>query len=194
MRIPLKPVLLASGIALMPLSATAEILELSQSQMRQLVSQQQILGAETIATAVVSDFGGVVLEMRGFLSEGKMTYRILLQREDGAVVELLYNGPNGRRISSNSPMGQVVSSEARSNNGSPTNSTNVNASSNGNSGNLGNSGNRGNSSDRGNSGGSNSGGNSGGSNSGGNSGGGNSGGGNSGGGNSGGGNNNGRGN
>jgi hypothetical protein len=162
MRIPMKSLLFAYAMALMPLSATADVIELSQGQLRQLVAQQQVLRAETIATTATSGFGGVVIDIRGFLSEGRMTYRLLLQRNDGSVVELLYNGTDGERVSHNSQMGQIVSSEAKSNNASNGNANgrgnaNANASrgNNGNSGdrgNRGNSGSRGNSGDRGNSG------------------------------------------
>ena len=152
----LKTALFAAAMALMPLDATADVLELSQGQMRQLVAQQQVLRAETIATTATSDFGGTVIDIRGFLSEGRMTYRLLVQRDDGSVIELLYNGTDGRRVSHSSETGQIVSSEAKSNNSANANSSN-NGKGNGNAnaGNNGNSGNRGNSGDRGNSGNSN---------------------------------------
>ena len=112
MRKHLNTALFCSAVGLAPVCASADILELSQDQMRTLVSQKQVLSAETIITDAVSNFGGSVMDIRGFLSEGRMTYRLLMQRDDGAVIELLVNGVNGRRISHNSDMGQVVSEVA----------------------------------------------------------------------------------
>ncbi len=137
----------------MPLSAAAEIAELSQGQLRQLVQQQQVLGSEAISASATSDFGGVVVDIRGFLSDGRMTYRVLLQRDDGAVIELLFNGTDGQRVSHNSQIGQDVSSQARASNGRSNGAANGNAGANGNSGNNGKSDERGNSGSRGNSGG-----------------------------------------
>lgn len=156
MRISLKSTLIASAIACLPFAAAAEVLELSQGQMRQLVAQQQVVSAETIATSAVSEFDGVVIDIRGFLSEGRMTYRLLLQREDGSVIMLLYNGTDGRRISHNSPMGQVVTAASQANGGGANLPANANANAianaNENAGNRGNARGRGDSGDRGNSG------------------------------------------
>ncbi len=148
MRNPLKPLLFASCLAFAPIGALADIAELSQAQMRQLVAQEQVLSAATIAAEVVSDFGGEVVDIRGFLSDGRMTYRVLLQRDDGWVIELLYNGPDGRRVSHRSAMGKAVSSEASTTSGSANlpESANANAQENANA----NAGNNGNASDRGN--------------------------------------------
>ncbi len=142
--------MLAAILGLPPHSAAADMRELSQEQMRQLVVQQQVLGAEAIMTNAAAMFGGDVMDIRGFLSEGRMTYRLLLKRDDGSVIEVLFNGVNGQRVSDNSEMGRSVSASARSNNGNGNSGNNGNGNSgnngNGNSGNNGNgnSGNNGN--------------------------------------------------
>ncbi|WP_108813589.1 hypothetical protein [Loktanella sp. Alg231-35] len=147
---------MAAILGLLPKVAMADMLELSQEQMRQLVAQQQVLGTEAILTDASATFGGDVMDIRGFLSEGRMTYRLLLKRGDGSVVELLYNGVNGQRVSHNSEMGQSVSKVAQSSNGNSGGNGNSgnNGNGNGNSGNNGNgngnSGNNGNGNGRGN--------------------------------------------
>ncbi len=126
----------ASLLGLLPQGAAADMRELSQEQMRQLATQQQVLGAEAIIADAAETFGGDVIDIRGFLSEGWMTYRLLLKRDDGSVIELLVNGVNGQRVSHDSEMGQSVSAVARSNNGNGNSGKNGNG--NGNSGNNGN--------------------------------------------------------
>ena len=115
MRISLRAGLYALSIGVIPLGLPAQILELSQGQLRQLVDAQQVLGAKTIADAATLGFGGAVIEVRGFLSEGRVTYRLLLQLIDGSVIELLFDGSSGERVSHRSQMGLIVSSEAKSN-------------------------------------------------------------------------------
>lgn len=165
MRVFPKAALFSAVACLWAIGGFADTIELTQDQLRGLVSQQQVLSAETIVVDAVSAHGGVVMDIRGFLFEGQMTYRVLLQRDDGSVIELLVNGVNGRRVSHDSALGQLVSTAARSTNGAgnASNGT-INRNANANA----NAGNRDNARDRGNSGGGNSGGgNSGGGNSGG---------------------------
>ena len=131
-------ILFASTLAMLPQSASSQAVELTQSQLRQLVVEQQVVSAEDVVTDVAQNFGGIVKDIRGFFLEGSMTYRLLLQRADGQVVEILVNGIDGERISHNTPMGQIVSAVARATNGS------ANASSNGNNGNGNGNGNNGN--------------------------------------------------
>jgi len=97
----------------MPLTGSAEVVELSQNQLRALVTQNQVHSAETIATGSVARFGGAVMDIRGFLSDGKMTYRLLLQRNDGSVIEVMIDGQSGQQVTHASAMGQVVSTTAR---------------------------------------------------------------------------------
>lgn len=163
MRISVKTMLIVSAIAMTPMPVLADMIELSQGQLRQLVQQRQVLGSEAVSASATSEFGGEVVDIRAFLSDGRMTYRLLLQRVDGAVVELLFNGTDGARISHSSQIGQEVSLEARSNNGrsnvgandnpgaSGNNSRNGNSGGNGNAGNNSRSSDRGNGGDRGNS-------------------------------------------
>ena len=92
-------------VSLLPTSSSAEVIELSHSQLRQLVQDRQIHGAEAIVEAAVKTFGGTPLDVRGFLSEGRMTYRLLLQRADGSVIEVLFNGQTAQRVSHESAMG-----------------------------------------------------------------------------------------
>lgn len=127
MRNTLSSALFVSAIALLPCTAAAEVLELSQGQIRQLVAQQQVRNAEAIVSDAVLNFGGTVIDIRGFLFEGRMTYRLLLQRDDGSVIELLINGVNGERISHNGQIGQSVSTAARAKNASAGRANNQNS-------------------------------------------------------------------
>jgi uncharacterized membrane protein YkoI len=135
MGIQFRAALLASMLGLLPHAAAADMRELSQEQMRQLVVQQQVLGAEAIITDAAATFDGDVMDIRGFLSEGRMTYRLLLKRDDGSVIELLFDGVNGQQVSHNSEMGRSVSAVARSNNGNSGNNGNGNGNSGGGKGN-----------------------------------------------------------
>lgn len=118
MRNKFKSAVFVSAVTLLPFSVAADVLELSQGQIRELVAQRQVLSAETMVLDMLSDFGGNVIDIRAFLSEGDMTYRLLLQRDDGSVIELLIDGVTGDRLSNNSQMGQTVSTAARSLNSS----------------------------------------------------------------------------
>lgn len=110
--------------------ALAEVIELTQGQMRSLVQQQQVLGAEQIVGAAVATYGGTPLDIRGFLSEGRMTYRLLLQRADGSVIEVLLNGQTAQPVAHSSDMGRAVSETANGRSSSGTTGTTAVASSN----------------------------------------------------------------
>ncbi len=94
-------------------TASAQPLELSQAQLRQLVAQQQIVGAEAIVANTAGAVDGNVMDIRGFLKDGRMTYRVLLQGHDGAVVEIMMDGQSGQRLSHQSDLGQAISAAAR---------------------------------------------------------------------------------
>ncbi|MEL6571200.1 MAG: hypothetical protein AAFQ64_06065 [Pseudomonadota bacterium] len=96
-----------------PGNIAAQPIELSQSQLRQLVAQNQILAADVIAGSAAQSTDTTVMDMRGFLDDGRMTYRVLLQRSDGAIVEVLMNGQSGQLISYLSEHGRAVSEAAR---------------------------------------------------------------------------------
>ena len=81
--------------------------------MRDLVTQEQVLSAESIVLVTSQTIGGTVMEIRGFQSEGQMTYRLLIQQPNGQIDEVLVNGTNGRHVSPSSQMGQIVSAVAR---------------------------------------------------------------------------------
>lgn len=106
-------ILTTSTLALLALPANAEPVELSQTQLRQLVSQNQILGAQQIIAQSEHAHFGQVIDVRGFLEDGSMVYRVLLQRNDGTVIEVLVDGPSGRPVSHQSNIGQLVSAAAR---------------------------------------------------------------------------------
>ena len=111
-------VLFATAISILPHAVSAQATELTQTQLRQLVVDQQIISAEDVVTDVAQNFGGVVKDIRGFFLEGRMTYRLLMQRADGQIVEILVNGVDGEQVSHGTPMGQIVSAVARATNGS----------------------------------------------------------------------------
>lgn len=100
-------------LSISPIGAGAQPIELSQSQLRQLVAQQQIIGAEQLVGGVTNMFSGSVIDIRGFFADGRMTYRVLMQQSDGAVVEVLINGQNGRQVSHRSTHGQAIAAVAR---------------------------------------------------------------------------------
>lgn len=101
----------------LPQAVGAQAIELNQTQLRQLVVQQQVLSSEQVVGDVAANFGGAVQDIRAFFYEGRMAYRILLKRADGQIVEVLVNGQNGEQISPDTPLGQIVSAVARSTNG-----------------------------------------------------------------------------
>lgn len=101
-------------LGFLPLNATAQTLELSQSQLRQLVSDQQVIGAEQLMGNVAKSLKGEVMDIRGFAVNGQMTYRLVMQRNDGALVEVLVDGQDGQLVSHQSTMGQAVAKAARS--------------------------------------------------------------------------------
>lgn len=138
----IKSIAFVFAMIFLPQAAPAQAVELTQAQLRQLVVEQQVISSESVVANVAQNFGGVVKDIRGFFLDGQMTYRLLLQRDDGQVVEILVNGVDGRQVSHQTPMGQIVSSVARATNGSSNSASNGNAVSNAN---------RANNADRGNS-------------------------------------------
>jgi len=114
LRMPLlRPFVFGLLVSFLPNSSPAEVLELSQPQLRQLVLDRQIHSAEAIVAVAVDSVEETPLDIRGFLSEGRMTYRLLIQRSNGSVVEILMNGQNGERISQETAMGRAVADTER---------------------------------------------------------------------------------
>ena len=95
-------------------AVSAQTSELSQSQMRQLVADRQIIGAEQLVDGMIRQFDGSVIDIRGFHSHGGMIYRVLMQRADGAVVEVMIDGMTGQQVSHLSDPGQAIATAARS--------------------------------------------------------------------------------
>lgn len=110
----LRSTTLCCAVSLGPTTLSAEAIELSQSQLRSLVSQQEILTAEAIIGTVSQISDGSVMDIRGFFDNGHMTYRVLVQRSDGAVLEVLMNGQDGQQISHGSAQGKAVAAAVRS--------------------------------------------------------------------------------
>ncbi|MEL6641859.1 MAG: hypothetical protein AAFP98_11195 [Pseudomonadota bacterium] len=115
----LRRFLICLGIVWSPSILGAQAIELSQSQLRQLVAQHEILAAEAVVGSVTETFGGDVVDIRGFFNDGRMTYRVLMQRNDGAVIELLMNGQNGLQVSQQSIHGKAIAAAARNISSSP---------------------------------------------------------------------------
>lgn len=96
-----------------PGALMAQPVELSQSQLRHLVAQEEILAAEVIAATAENAFGGTVVDIRGFTTETCMTYRVLMQHRNGAVVEVLLSGQDGEQLSTDTDRGAAISTAAR---------------------------------------------------------------------------------
>lgn len=109
-----RPILCALVLGLAPMVTTAQPIELSQSQMRQLVRDQKVLSAEIVVGDLSHSMGGTVMDIRGFSVEGVMTYRLLMQQRDGTVLEVLVDGTDGQPVGHDTPHGQIVSAVARS--------------------------------------------------------------------------------
>jgi len=95
-------------LALLPVSSAAEVVELSQAQLRHFVAEDVVLSAGHVAALVMQDIDGMVMDIRGFHVDGQMTYRLVMQRHDGKVIEVLVNGVDGAIIGNTTQLGQRV--------------------------------------------------------------------------------------
>lgn len=100
-------------VTLLPASSSADVIELNRSELRQLVADREIQDAETIIGVATAAYGGQPLEIRGFVADGRVIYRVLVQGADGAVIEALVDGAGGYMVSHKTPMGLAISAEAR---------------------------------------------------------------------------------
>lgn len=100
--------------AMLPLTGAAQVVELPQEKMRQLVAQSQVLNAQSIISYAKAVETGDVIDIRGFSANDRMTYRLLIQRPNGTIVEVLFDGQSGQRIQQSTRLGQIVSTTAQS--------------------------------------------------------------------------------
>lgn len=161
-------------LALAGTVAGAAIREISQSDLRRIVSAGEAIGLRSVVASVAAATGAEPIEARAFELDG-VYYRIVLKRSDGSLVSVIIDAATGQQVKSASPVGRQVSGAAGKSAEKSTKGKSATAGANGNGNGNGNGGGNGNSGgNSGGNGGGNSGGNGGG-NSGGN-GGGNSGG------------------
>lgn len=91
--------LLLTSLALLPASASlADARELSQSELRAVVSVRDAIPTRRLISGVEDDTGGEVVEMRAFMFEENLTYRVLFRMEDGHLGAILVDGETGHAV------------------------------------------------------------------------------------------------
>ena len=104
-------------VALTTTSAQAEVRELSQAELRAAVAEERAIPTRNLVRGVEQFTGGDVLDIRAFLTDENVTYRILYRAESGAIDTIMVNGATGRQVNPNSIVGQTVLAVAGSNPG-----------------------------------------------------------------------------
>ncbi|WP_131802269.1 hypothetical protein [Yoonia tamlensis] len=130
--------ILATLVCLAPVAAHAQIVELSQSDLRAAIANDSVIPTRQMIAGVENFTGGDVMDVRVFLVDGTITYRILVSYGDGQLGSILVDGVRGTQIAQSSNIGSQVMAAAAS--GRNPNSVNANNGNNGNNGN-GNNGN-----------------------------------------------------
>ena len=100
--------------SLLPVSSAAEAIELTQSQIRQLVAQERMMSAEAIIHAARGDTDASVLEIRGYEDSGTLSYRVVLQCKNGVVSTHFLDAQTGEKLP---PAAAVVMSKRKATRG-----------------------------------------------------------------------------
>ena len=105
----MKPLVIAISAILLATSASADVTELSQSDLRAAIAADRAIPTRSLVSGVENFTGGEVLDIRAFI-EGQETfiYRILYRGPDGDVQMLLVDGGTGRQVASASSVGQSI--------------------------------------------------------------------------------------
>jgi len=91
--------LLLTSLALLPASASlADARELSQSELRAVVSVRDAIPTRRLISGVEDHTGGEVVEVRAFMFEEMLTYRVLFRMEDGHLGAILVDGETGHAV------------------------------------------------------------------------------------------------
>ncbi|MGJ8622852.1 MAG: PepSY domain-containing protein [Yoonia sp.] len=94
--------------------AHADARELSQHELRAAVSEGRAVRTQALITGVERYTGGEALEVRAFLEDQGVIYRVLYRTESGSVATLMVDASTGRSVSPSSTRGQSVESYAAS--------------------------------------------------------------------------------
>ena len=91
--------LLLTSLALLPAFASlADARELSQSELRAVVSARDAIPTRRLISGVEDHTGGDVVEVRAFMFEETLTYRVMFRMGDGHLAAILVDGETGHAI------------------------------------------------------------------------------------------------
>ena len=85
-------------------SAVADVSELSQADLRAAVAEDRAIQSRTLISSVERFTGGEVIDIRAFVLEGVVTYRILFRNAAGEIGTLMVDGSTGRAVNPNSEL------------------------------------------------------------------------------------------
>lgn len=116
---------------LAPAGAWADAVELNQSELRAAVADRGAISTRRLIAGVEDFTSGDVVDIRAFEVDGVVTYRIVVQLDNGQVSILMVDATTGRAVSVESDVGRQVASVAAESNGNPQFTNNRNANANG---------------------------------------------------------------
>jgi len=96
-------------------TATAEVRELSQADLRLAVAENRAIRTRSLIAGVERFTGGDILDIRAFADGDSVTYRVLYRDGNGAIATLMVDGDTGRAVNPNSEEGQSVLNFASAN-------------------------------------------------------------------------------
>lgn len=107
-----RQVILAGLICILPAVAQADVRELSQAELRNAVSRDQTIATRHLISGVESFTGGDVVEIRAFVADNKVTYRIMVRQPRGQLGLLMVDGATGLQVFDSSALGQEIEAYA----------------------------------------------------------------------------------
>lgn len=108
---------IAYVLATLPMTLAAEVSEMSQAELRSAISESRAIPTRSLIGGVENYTGGEVVDIRAFVSDGAVLYRILYRDTDSQIRSLLVDGASGRAVNPASGVGQEVVSYVNTNPG-----------------------------------------------------------------------------
>jgi hypothetical protein len=95
-------------LLLVPTASHADVRELSQNELRKIVSASKAIDTRHLIADVESVMQGHVVNVRAFLVENMVTYRVMVRQAGGHLNSVMVDGKTGFAVDENSAVGRRV--------------------------------------------------------------------------------------
>lgn len=95
-------------LGLAPAVASAEVVEMTQAELRHAVEQDRAIPTRALIGRIEDFTGGQVVDIRAFLDGSEVVYRILYLDDGGALGTVLMDGSTGLPVAPDTRIGEAI--------------------------------------------------------------------------------------